>query len=208
MLTKNDYEYGATYHFKMNGPFIFTGSVESISKTCTEEDAGCVTIHPLTLNSDYSYKITEDDSVLTFVRYQNSSGLAIAHDEYLKIKAKVKNPNYVSTSGSMTVHLVSNYAKYIYEYKTENSLFSTKVIEMGTNSTLYFWGIPYNAGTNSLCPIRVYLSDNYAIWNKITIRFYAKLSFPDSDGFEMHMDVNNVGYVNDLSIITDMNSMG
>ena len=87
---------------------------------------------------------------------------------------KVKNPNYVSSTGGMSVSLVSNYANYIYEVKTLTGLFLTKAIELGTNPTLYFWGVPYDTAATKGCPVRVYLSNNYAIWNKITIRFYPK----------------------------------
>ncbi len=154
----------------MTGPFTWSGGVEVISKNCTENDTGCTPILPLTLNRDYTYKVT--DTLLTFVRYQNSTKLAIANTEYLKLKIKVNTPNYVSTTGTMSVYLVSNYANYIYEYSDESTnFFSTSKIGITTSSTKFLWGVPYDDGLSKGCPIRVYLSDNYAIWNKITLSF-------------------------------------
>ncbi len=145
--------------------------------------------------------------MLTFVRYQNSTKLSIANTEYLKLKVKVSTPNYVSSTGTMSVYLVSNYANYIYEYADESGLFMTNPIGITTSATKFLWGVPYASGVDKGCPVRVYLSDNYAIWNKITLSFSPDLSFPESEGFKMTVNVANTLYVNDMSIYIDMTQM-
>ena len=34
-------------------------------------------------------------------------------------------------------------------------------------SVTYLWGFASNDATSSGCPIRIYLSDTYLVWNKI-----------------------------------------
>ena len=48
--------------------------------------------------------------------------------------------------GGLSVEFVSNYAYYIYEIKTLNSIFKTSAIKLSSSNALYFWGMsPTNA---------------------------------------------------------------
>lgn len=80
-------------------------------------------------------------SLLTLIRYQNSSGFAINNQEYLKLEIQVANPNKVTTGG-ISVQLISNLAKYIYEVGAVFPLFETKLLALTTGTTTYFWGLP------------------------------------------------------------------
>ena len=171
--TKNDYEFGATYHFAMTGPFTWTGTCETITQDCTGADDDCISIYALVYNKDYI--CTYKDSLLSFVRYQNSSNLAVSKDEFLKFKVKVKNPNKISTAG-LDVQVVSNYARYIYEYKKIIDLFETNVTAIFCGSAKYLWGL--SKSTKTPCPVRTYLSKGINVWNKITFNFYPNLTFP------------------------------
>lgn len=203
--------------------FTWTGSCETLSKSCTEEDTACTPIYPLVVNRDYRCEV--EDNLLTLVRYQNASKLAIANDELLKIKAKVKNPNYYTTGneGGVTVELVSNYARYIYETFSTGNLFATQQISI-TSTALYLWGLTSDAtGSTKPCPVRIYLTDytddgtssvtttNQFIWNKLALKFKSDRTFPESEegeGFKMTVGLARTRYINDLSIYTDVGAIG
>ena len=143
----------------MNEPFIWTGACEAISLLVPKTDYIC------------SYT----DSLLTFIRYQNQSHLAISNHESLKFKIQLKNPNKAKIGG-LEVRLVSNYVRYIYEVKNLTGLFKTNIMTLFSGSATYLWGL--TKSTNTPCPIRTYLSVELAVWNKISFNFFPSLSFP------------------------------
>lgn len=138
----------------------------------------------------------------------------------MKFKVKVKNPNTV-VKGGLDIRVVSNYARYIYEYKNLADLFETNVTSIFCGSAKYLWGL--SKSTRTPCPVRTYLSKGIAVWNKITFNFYPNLTFPScfffffifyyysifvaTQGFKFDMDVQAVNYVNDMSIWTDCDEM-
>lgn len=81
----------------MDGDFLWSGTCETISQTCKAIDDNCTVIYPLIKGKDFVCTYT--NSLLTFTRYQNASGLAINNKEYLKFKIQVTNPNKVKTGG-------------------------------------------------------------------------------------------------------------
>ena len=112
--------------------------------------------------------------MLTFIRFQNSSNLAVSKNEILKFRINVLNPNKIK-QGGLDIRIVSNYAKYIYEYKKMSDLFETHIIALYSVPANYLWGLSKG---NSPCPIRSYLSVGTAVWNKISFNFYPNLTFP------------------------------
>ena len=117
-LTAADYEYGGTFYFKITSGFKWIGSCEALSKNCGD-DSSCITVNSLNLNTDYTCSVS--DSVIVFKRFQNYSKLSVNCQDYMRIKAIVKNPSTIMSAGGVNVEFVSNYAYYIYEIYNKTS---------------------------------------------------------------------------------------
>ena len=59
------------------------------------------------------------------------------------------------------------------------------------------------------CPVRIFVSDTVAVWNKISFPFYPELTLPDSTaGFKLYVNVQATSVLNELSIYTDVSAFG
>lgn len=107
----------------------------------------------------------------------------------MRIKAYVKNPSVIK-NGGISVEFVSNYAHYLYEIYTLSAVLSTSPIKLSSSQTKFFWGISPTSAVINGCPVRIYISDGVAVWNKISFPFYPELTLPDSsEGFKLYVDV-------------------
>lgn len=148
--TTNDYEHGAIFEFTMTSTskFEWQGPCTALSKNCSDEE-GCTTVHPLKDGEGNDYTCKNDKDKVTFTRFRNSSNLAVSSNETMRIKMRVKTPNYVTDSlNGVRLVVRSRYADYMYEEKDENNLFKTVVIKMKQSSIVYLWGLTGTSAEN------------------------------------------------------------
>ena len=80
---------------------------------------------------------------------------------------------------------------------------------MSSNKATYFWGLSQNDATNNGCPVRIFLSDGIAVWNKLSLPYYPELTLPESTaGFKLEVNIEAVSVVNEISIFTDASAFG
>ena len=73
----------------------------------------------------------------------------------------------------------------------------------------YFWNIARKTGTDTGCPVRIFISNGVAVWTKISFPYYPELTLPDStEGFYLKAEVKAASIINDLSIYTDASAFG
>lgn len=127
----------------------------------------------------------------------------------MRIKTYVKNPSIVRTDGEISIEFVSNYANYLYEIKNMKNLFATKSIILHSSKAVYFWGMSATYANERGCPVRIFISDGIAVWNKISLPFFPEFTLPDSsEGFKLYANVEGALVVNEISIYTDVNAFG
>ena len=74
-----------------------------------------------------------------------------------------------SSSDGILVFLESRVAKYKFETFTLSNIFGTSQISVYSPKATYLWGMEYNDGSSKACPIGIYKSNSYLVWNKISI---------------------------------------
>lgn len=187
----------------INSDFKFGGSCSNIEHVCETTDTpnGCLNISKL----ESGGSCTVANNIITF-----DITTEIIAGQTLRLEATVINPGkyYVSSaSDGILVFLESRVARYKFEVYSLTNIFGTSQITTTSPKATYLWGLEYNDGSSDACPIGMYKSNNYLVWNKITMTLGVETTLPsDSEGITLLMYVLGADMISESSISTSFSA--